>query len=377
MKKKPQGEHKPYVINRGGSNTADVLIYEQIGNSLWEEGVTAKAFAKDLQAKGKLREINVRINSPGGSVFDGLAIYNTLKSHPAKVNVFIDGMALSIASVIAMAGDRIEMAQNALMMIHNPHGAVAGTAADIRQYADMLDKVRDAVLTSYVDRTGMEADELIQMLDDETWMTAEEAMAHGFVDDTTEQLAMAASADLPSFISVPDDIRGFFETETPDTGEILMADKKDNAEVAQEALPQAATVEQLKAMPGADAEFIVDQLSLHVTLDDAKDALNARLLDRLTAAEKQIAELTAAAASLPSKPAAPDLDPAQPVDIGCDPLPTNSVEDVDQSTSPWGDSPAQFHAKLMRELRNEGVPADKAFERIANDYPELMEALCG
>jgi ATP-dependent Clp protease protease subunit len=367
---------KPYVINKGGSNKAEVLIYEQIGESLWSEGVTAKTFAKDLQAKGKLRQIDVRINSPGGSVFDGLAIYNTLKQHSATVNVYIDGMALSIASVIAMAGDNIQIAQNALMMIHNPQGMVAGTSGDMRKYADMLDKVRDAIVTSYKDRTSLDEAELIEMLDNETWMTAEEAVAHGFADDVMESLAIAAGFEMPSFITVPTDVAALIVNDNQVIGVEDMADKPI-VDAVETVRPIAATVEELKALPGADAQWIVDQLSAHITLDAAKDALNARLVEKLTAATEHIAELQSRlqSRSEPEATANP-TPPAGPVEIGSEPLPSDSAGgDPAEKESPWMSSPAAYHRKLMQQFRAEGLDASKAYEKIAREFPELMELL--
>lgn len=192
-----------YEIRNAAADEAEVLIYDQIGESFWSEGVTAKAFAEDLKAI-TAPAIALRINSPGGSVFDGLAIYNALERHPAKVTTYVDGLAASIASVIALAGERVVMAANALYMIHNPYTVAIGDAAEMRKTADTLDKIRDTMLGTYRSRTSMSEDELVAAMDAETWYTAEEALAAGFADAVTEPAQRAAAAfDLSRFRNVP------------------------------------------------------------------------------------------------------------------------------------------------------------------------------
>lgn len=173
--------------------SAEVLIYENIGEG-WFGGISAKAFADEIKKLGNVKTINVRINSYGGSVFDGLAIYNTLKKHSAQVNVDIDGIAASIASIIAMAGDTINMAENGLMMIHDPWSVAMGTAEDLRAEADVMDKVRDSLLDTYMTRTS-DRDMISNMMSEETWLTAAEAADIGLVDNLTDQAKLAACAN--------------------------------------------------------------------------------------------------------------------------------------------------------------------------------------
>jgi ATP-dependent Clp endopeptidase proteolytic subunit ClpP len=170
---------------------AEIWIYEYIGEDFWTGGVTAKNFQKDLDAI-KAKQIDLHINSPGGDVFDGVTIYNLLKQHPANVTTYIDGLAASIASVVALAGDKVYMAENALYMIHNPWGFAMGDANDMRKTADVLDKVRGSMMTTYVSASGKTEEEIIPLLDAETWMDAEEAKEFGFVDEITEKMDLAA-----------------------------------------------------------------------------------------------------------------------------------------------------------------------------------------
>lgn len=189
------------------AQTAEIYIYEEIGD-FWGEGVSAKSFADDLKALGKINTISLHLNSPGGVVWDGIAIYNLLKQHPAQINVSIEGLAASIASVVAMAGDEITMADNAMMMIHNPWGVTIGNAADHRQAADMLDKIGDSIVMAYLDKQQktMNRDEMMPqkekmaaLMDAETWLSAQEALDLCLIDQICEPMKMAASFDLSKF----------------------------------------------------------------------------------------------------------------------------------------------------------------------------------
>jgi ATP-dependent protease ClpP protease subunit len=180
-------------------SAAEIYVYGDIGESWSDETVAARQFVKEISALDVDR-ITVRINSVGGSVPDGLAIYNALRRHRAHVTTAIDGMAMSIASLIAMAGDTIEMADNAILMIHAPWTFVAGNSAELRESADLLDKWAQAMATSYATKTGKSADEILALLTDgvDHYYTAEEAVAQGFADAMVEALPIAASAAIPA-----------------------------------------------------------------------------------------------------------------------------------------------------------------------------------
>ncbi|HOD98929.1 MAG TPA: Clp protease ClpP [Syntrophales bacterium] len=202
------------------ADKAEVWIYEEIGEDFWTGGgVTAKNFQKELSAI-KAGQIDLHINSPGGAVFDGITIYNLIKQHPANVTTYIDGIAASIASVIALAGDKIVMAENALYMIHNPSGMVMGTAKDMRTFADTLDKVGGTMVTAYTGKTGKDADIIKALLDAETWFTADEAKEMGFVDEISGEMDMAACVKFApvmakaGFKHIPETITG--KKEPPD-----------------------------------------------------------------------------------------------------------------------------------------------------------------
>lgn len=190
----------------GHKSDADIYIYDEIG--FW--GVTAKQFVSDLNALGNITHINLHINSPGGDVFEGIAIFNALKNHGASITVYVDGVAASMASVIAMVGDPVIMPENAFMMIHKPWGVSGGDADDMRDYADLLDKVESVLLPAYAQKTGKTTDEIAAMLADETWMSGAECLAHGFADQVTPEVkAMACiqSKRTEEFKKMPESIR--------------------------------------------------------------------------------------------------------------------------------------------------------------------------
>ena len=158
-------------------------IYGDIGESFWAESISA------VEVKAQLAEmsgdVTVRINSGGGDVFDGIAIYNLLEQYDGQVNVKVDALAASAASVIAMAGDTIEMADNALMMIHEPWTIALGTSTDFAKTAELLDKIRDSIVTTYQAKSELSTDEISAMMKEETWFSADEAISNGFATAKT------------------------------------------------------------------------------------------------------------------------------------------------------------------------------------------------
>ena len=176
---------------------AEILIYDEIGPAnFWVDTVDAKSLVKDLQELD-VDTIDIRLNSPGGDVFDGVAIYNALRDHPAKVRVKVDGFAASIASVIMLAGDERVIGQGAQVMIHDPWGFSMGGAADMRKYADLLDGIRESIVDIYTDRTGMDRETLTAAMANETWYGADAALEAGFatgVSGGTEDAAIKAVA---------------------------------------------------------------------------------------------------------------------------------------------------------------------------------------
>jgi ATP-dependent Clp protease protease subunit len=184
--------HLSIVRDEGDTSEATVLIYDII--DMW--GVNASDFINSIRTLD-VETIHVRINSPGGNVFDGLAIANALREHKAHVITHIDGIAASIASVIAVAGDEVLMADNAFFMIHDPWTITMGNSREIRKTADMLDKVATGIIKDYVKR-GTDEKQVKQWMADETWFDATEAKDAGFIDTIIGQSEEDAPADRAS-----------------------------------------------------------------------------------------------------------------------------------------------------------------------------------
>jgi ATP-dependent protease ClpP protease subunit len=187
---------KHFTVRNKSNGKAEVIIYGSIGASWFEEGITAKSVSDELKKlDDSVKEITVRINSLGGDVFEGITIYNRLKQHKAKVKVYVDGIAASIASIIALSGDEVIMSEGSLFMIHLPWTYAAGNRKDLENTLDRLSDVESQLLSIYANKTKMDRIELKDMLEKETWMDAEQAIDLGFADKTDEQaIPIAASA---------------------------------------------------------------------------------------------------------------------------------------------------------------------------------------
>ena len=178
---------------------AEVVIYDEIG----AYGVSAKGFLAELGALPDGTPLALRLNSPGGSVFDAVAIYNAIKRHSGTVTVWIDGIAASAASYIAMAGDEVVMPENAFLMIHDPAGVVMGTAIDMRAMAEALDKIKGSLLQGYAAKSGRPQEEIAPLMAAETWLDARDALDLGFADRIAEPVRIAARFDVGRFRNAP------------------------------------------------------------------------------------------------------------------------------------------------------------------------------
>ncbi len=196
-----------WEIRQAAENTLDLYIYGDVmadGYDWWtdeiiESETSANHFREELEKYPNVVQINLYINSYGGSVFEGTAIYNQLKRHPAHKTVYVDGFACSIASVIAMAGDEIVMPKNTMMMIHNAWMGAVGNAAELRKAADDLETINAAGRQAYLLKAGGKLDEgtLAAMMDAETWLTAEECICYGLADRFAEEDAdLSRSAEM-------------------------------------------------------------------------------------------------------------------------------------------------------------------------------------
>ena len=182
-------------------DNAEIIIYDVVG---WPY-IDAFDLIRSLGTI-KAKNISVRINSPGGDVFDGVAIFNALKEHPAHVTTKIEGLAASIASIIALAGDEVQAHKNAMYMVHDPWVLAAGNQYDLREIADILGKIGGNMLDIYYDKSNIGKRELKQMMKDETWFTAAEAKDRGLIDTILDTGAAKAKFDLSIYANVPDEL---------------------------------------------------------------------------------------------------------------------------------------------------------------------------
>ncbi len=191
------------IPHKNKSSDAEVDLLDEIG----AYGVTAAAFKKDFDSIKNAKNIRLNISSPGGSVFDGVTIYNILSDVKDKLTVDITGLAASISSIIALAGSKVTMREGSLFMIHNPWTGIFGDADELRKEADTLDKIKDQLVSIYVNNSNLDADAVEGLMNAETWMNPEEAKAMGFITDIDEAQKIAASYNKPldgyGFLNTP------------------------------------------------------------------------------------------------------------------------------------------------------------------------------
>jgi len=300
---------KAVEIVRDG-DTAELLIYGAIGESFWEDSVSAIEVVKALNEHKDAEELKVRVNSQGGDVFDGVAIYNALVEHPAHVTVQVDGLAASAASLIAMAGDIIRMGTGTRMMVHRSWTYAIGNESDLEDVADILRKIDGALVGVYSERTNNSVEDVTAWVEAETYFTPAQALDAGFADEIAENvpvpadpqdfdltkvscLRVAAMAELQEdWGPSPEDA-----TEDEDSDDVVFVDDTPEA-------PTAATVEELAAI-GKDADWIVAQLKANATIQEAMASWTEHLEEALAeqgnellAAQKKI-ELLEESASNP------------------------------------------------------------------------------
>ena len=253
-----------YALEKSGDNETTVTLYDEIGAF----GAGSKQFLGDI---GKLsgQHIHLRINSPGGSVVEGTAIYNALRRHKGGVTVHIDALAASMASVIAMAGAPVLIADNALLMIHNPWTVSMGGSEDLRKEADLLDMLKVNLRNAYVRKTGLGETEIQDMMDKETWLDAVDAVALGFADAIEEGVAAAATA-------TPENLRARFDNFAKGMSQKAEIEVPEAGTVVSESIPAEPILEVESPEPSAveaeqpvAEEIIVDEPQAKATIADS------------------------------------------------------------------------------------------------------------
>lgn len=210
-------DKKKYFKMQQKGIVGEIIIYGDIVSYQWDDtDVSATSFKDELDTLGDVNQLDVYINSGGGSVFEGIAIYNMLKRHKAKVNIYVDALAASIASVIAMSGDTIFMPKNSMMMIHNAWTYSVGNADELRKAADDLDRINESSNQAYRERNlTISEDELQSLLDAETWLSADECLRYGLCDEviqSNEAVAQVSKDMLKTYQKAPETIENMVET---------------------------------------------------------------------------------------------------------------------------------------------------------------------
>ena len=362
----------------GDPSTASISIHDEIG--AW--GVSAKQFISDLRALGPVQTINLSIHSPGGEVFDGIAIYNALKNHPATVNATIEGIAASMASVIAMAADSISIPSNAFLMIHNPSGMVWGDAEDMQDMAALLNKLRDSLLSAYTTKTGMTDAAIIEMMDAETWLTGKEAVEMGFADVLTDEVkaaAVFAGIDTKHFRKMPGAITDSPDPETPSAPEQVEPEKTEETApaVQPEETPSAPEVKASlwdrvssffgKGEPDAALKARVTEHEATITARDAEIVTLKARITELEPKAAQIDQLTAKVAELEAQKTTTDKAAAAVVaSFGLDPDAEAKLPPVVEAKEPKQLTMSDFNAL--------SVPERNAFFREGGKLVEDLAA---
>ncbi|QDP49427.1 MAG: putative capsid assembly protease C [Prokaryotic dsDNA virus sp.] len=273
----------------------DVFIYDMIGAG----GVNAKMIVDELGSIGSKTPINLRINSAGGDVFEGIAIYNSLKKHEGNISVEIEGLAASMASIIMLAGDNISASENSLIMIHNPSIGIQGEAKDLNKKAELLDKIKTQMVGIYTSKTGMNEKEVIKMMDNETWLSAEEAKDKKFIDSVGASIKVAANSKLEIFATAPDWVKETINNPNKSVMDSIvdtLTNLKDKITGFKKELPKGVNILDESAIKNelvnlsqeiSDLSSVNDELSetLSIVATQESEILNLRIQNKIKQSE--------------------------------------------------------------------------------------------
>lgn len=432
----------PFVLckSKVASDQYDLMVYGDIGESWVAETVSAKNVAGQIQALDpNVKQINIRVNSFGGSVADGIAIHNALRQHPAKKHVVIDGVAMSIASLIAMAGDVVEVFESSVFMLHAPWASISGNAAKLREYADVLDTFAEAMVGAYTRKTGKDAEAIRALLTDgkDHYFTAQEAMDFKLADvvkqdkkkakatgearvmaaamvqrylvhasDKVADMAISATLQAPTLDVTMDETVTEPAAEAPEAPMTEAEAAAFDAAVAEETATPEATVEapapeaKLDVVKALEAQLAAAKAEAEAQVRAAK--AEAEVLARSLADEKEKAEIQASIRSaaeiyghLPGK--AEDLGPALRLLAKAAPdahatikavldsvngLLANAEKVQMASIGKGGDEPAGPEARLEMEVKkarekNPNLTVEQAKAAIYRANPNLVRELRG
>lgn len=274
------------------NNAVEIDIFDEIGG--W--GVYASELKDEVKSLvDPSDELIVNINSPGGSVFEGIEIYNYLKSIDNKVTVKVNSLAASIATVIALGADELQISESAFFMIHNPWSMAMGEADDMRKQADTLDKIKETILSIYEKNSNLDRERITAMMDEETWLTGSEAVEYGFADQLTEGVKVAAMATtniINEFKNIPKGLKMAEEQKETvlDKIKALLSGDETNNELQER---YSELTEEVKALKEANADLEATNKELESTLEEAYNTLKTEKDNKVAEVNAKVEEVTA------------------------------------------------------------------------------------
>lgn len=278
-----------FNISQNTDDEAEILIFDEIGG--W--GITALDFIEELKELRGVSRLNLRIHSPGGSVFEGLAMFNAIRAFPAEVVATVEGLAASMASVLLMAADRVIMPDNSFIMIHEPWTVAIGDAEELRHSADRLEKLRDTLVNAYHAKTEIPRAKLRDMLADETWMNAEEAKELGFADEIAESMKVAAKLRMEKpFDKIPEAAKLFIKDKSNESGNL------DNAANSQGGTNSGKEGENTMSDEEIQAKLDESAATAKIESDAAIAAVKAEGAAQLSVLQKELDPLKASVATI-------------------------------------------------------------------------------
>lgn len=274
-------------------NKVEIDLFDEIGG--W--GIYAKELKEEVSSMvSPSDELVVNINSPGGSVFEGIEIYNYLKGIENKVTVKINSLAASIATVIALGADELQISESAFFMIHNPWSMVMGEAEDMRKQADTLDKIKETILNIYEKNSNLDRERITAMMDEETWLPGSEAVEYGFADQLTEGVKVAAKATtdiINKFKNKPNELKIMANEEQKsvlDKIKSLLSGEETSNELQER---YAELTEEVKALKEANADLEATNKELESTLEEAYNTLKTEKDNKVAEMNAKVEEVTA------------------------------------------------------------------------------------
>ena len=326
---------------------ADLLILDTLGQG--EEELTAKEFRAQIEALGEPADIHVDINTRGGSTFEGVDMFGVLDEHPAKVTTRVLGNALSMGSVIFMAGDEREMAANARLMLHNPSAGAGGDIVEMQKAVNMLASITDQMVGIYT-RSGQSEETIRSMMAAETWLDAKEALALGFATKIGKAQKVAAEFNPEDYKNVPQRFLPVNQTSPQAEPKERKSEMSEDPQV-----PQAATIQEIEAVCD-DSDFVLTQMKAKATLTQVNEAYATKVVaenDQLKAdLEAKQKELDAKAEKKEAKK--PGVEPVAEAKAGYE-----------------GDPVADWNDALVKALKDCNGDRARALKKVNRDNPEL------